>query len=241
MNAIAQGFTKLFSRAPGFTAILHKEVHDEVEYDFSNSDLEITEVDVPTKRDLPIQGKSSVKYRTLDDMNMWSWMNGKYVEYNPYGYGGTTAYREQPAKVLVADIPVPKAVNKSFEDERQLAGISIDQVREGADARLALVYNIDAFREDIRMIVQYGLKFSSMLSDKKERPYFRNSEQQNIRDNWFSQNHTALSLLLRSTCRSSTHMDRNMLDAIHGKGAHLWWDEKAGNAKFKDGEFEVNL
>lgn len=240
MNAIAQGFNKLFTRAPGFMAMMRKETRDEVEYDFSESDLEITEVDVPTKRDLPIQGKSSVKYRTLDDMNMWSWLNGKYVEYNPYGYGGTTAYREKPEVMIVEKKSEPVS-NMLFEDERQLASISIDQVREGADARLALVYNIDAFREDIRVIVQYSQKFSSMVSDKKDRPYFRNDDQQNMRDNWFSQNHSALSLLLRSSCRSATHLDRNMLDAIHGKGAHLWWDEKAGNAKFKDGEFEVNL
>lgn len=229
----------LFNRNPGFTAILRKPMLDEVEHDFSNSDLEIRELDVPTKRDLPLQGKASIKYRTLDDMSIWSWVNGKYVEYNPYSFGITQEYNE--ARPQIIEKRLETVNNKLFEDERHLASISIDQVRNGSDPKLAMLYNLDAFREDIRMITQYGIAFTSMLPDNAPRNYFRNDAKQNLLDNWFAYSHAALHLLLRSSCRSATHLDKNMIDGLHGKGAHLWWDAKTGNAKFKDGEFEVNI
>lgn len=233
----------LFARNPGFTAILGRNTVDEVEYDFSQSDLEQNEIDVPTKRDLPKQGKASVQYRTLDDMNIWSWVSGKYIEYNPYNYGITQQYNEnKPAVLVPSDIGVDEVTDRPiFEDSFQLAAISIEQIRQGADARLAVGYNIDAFREDIRMITQLKIPFASMVSEKKDRPYFGKDEKQNTLDNWFIQNHTALHLLLRSSCRSAEHYDKNMLDGINVKGAHLWWDNTSNRAKFKDGEFVVNL
>lgn len=242
MNAL----TNLFSNARKFANVLRGDRHEEIEYDFSDSDLDEQEpyYNVESKKDLPVTGSSKLIYRTLDDMLLWTWKRNAYTEYNPYAFGVTQEFNEvvpevlQPQNFAVLDVDNRRVV---LQDNQQLRSMSIEQVKEGGDARLAMVYNIEAFREDIRVITALKIPFETMVDEKKDRPYFKNSQKQNTLDNWFYQNHSALSLLLRSTCRSETHIDKHMLDGINKKGAHIYWDDKTNNAKFKDGEFEVNL
>jgi len=241
-----QALTSLFGNVRKFANVFAGKTAEEIEFDFSNSELEEPSkyYDVETKRDLPIKGNSALTYRTLDDMVLWSWKRNAYIEYNPYSFGITQQFNDvvpevlQPQNVAVLDVDNTILV---LQDVQQLPSIGIDAVREGADARLAIGYNIEALRQDLRTITDLKISFESMVSDNKDRPYFKSGPKQNVLDNWFYQNHTALHLLLRSTCRSDTHMDKNMLDGINLKGAHIWWDAKTCNAKFKDGEFEVNL
>lgn len=242
MNVI----TNLFTNARKFANVLRGERHDEIEYDFSESDLgdQSKYYDVATKKDLPAIGNSKVTYRSLDDMALWSWARNTYTEYNPYAFGITQEFNDvvpevlQPINVAVLDANNIRLV---LSEPTQMPSIGIDAVREGADARLAIGYNIEALRHDLRTITNLKIPFESMISSDKDRPYFKSGPKQNVLDNWFYQNHSALHLLLRSTCRSDTHLDKNMLDGINLKGAHIWWDAKTCNAKFKDGEFEVNL
>lgn len=219
--------------------------NEEVEHDFSNSDLSVVGdyYDVESQFHLPQRGKADVIYRTLDDMRLWSWARITYTEYNPYSFGIANEYREPVEKIVMSNTRVLDNNDDVLvlQDERQMCSISIDAIKEGADARLALAYNIDALRCDLNMLSELKISLGTMVTDKKDRPYRKNSEKQNLVDNWFYQEHTALSLLLRSSCRSAKHVDNNMLDCINRKGAHLWWDEEANNAKFKFGEFEVNL
>lgn len=231
----------------GVAKLFFGDRHHEVEFDFSNSDLVEQDAyyDVPTKRELPIKGNSNLTYRTLDDMSLWSWKRNAYVEYNPYAFGITQQYNTVTPTVFEQSViaAIDDQHNRLLlEDVRQLPSISIDDVRNGSDPRMAVLYNLMALREDLRTITDLKITFESMIDTKKATPYLRNGHKQNVLDNWFIQNHTALSLLLRSACKSeSSVIDKAIGDCLHGKGAYLSWDKTRGNAVFKDGEFEVNL
>lgn len=237
IRSAGKSFVKLF-------AAYKPEAEEEVQYDFSTSDLGQPEYSkVASKAALPSVGNSNIIYQTLDDHNLWTWSRNAYTEYNPYGFGVSTEYRE-PVQTVVKSTRRVVDVDDTLliiEDIRQMCSISIDAVKEGADARLAMAYNIDALRADLAMIRDLKMSYASMIPVGKQMPYHRGTPAQVLVDNWFFHNHSALSLLLRSSCRSATHMDNNMLDGIAIKKAHLWWDSVAGNAKFKDGDFEVNL
>lgn len=231
----------------GVAKLLHREQYPEIEFDFSNSDLVEADdfYDVPTKRELPIKGRENLTYRTLDDMSLWMWKRNAYVEHNPYAFGITQQYNtvtpEQFEQTVVA--ATDESHNRLvLEDPRHLPSISIDEVRDGADPRMAMLYNLMALREDLRTINDLKIPFGSMVKGDLPTPYLRNSTKQNVLDNWFFQNHAALSLLLRSACKGPTSViDKAIGDMLHGKGAHLGWNSERGNAVFKDGEFEVNL
>lgn len=238
--------TNLFAGGKVATLLRGYRPEFEPDFDFSNSDLPKQEeyFDVFSKKELPVVGSSAVTYRTLCDMELWSWTNGAYTTYNPYSFGITHQYNEVKREVVKPMVGVVIDDNHNrlvLQDERQLPSISIDDVRNGSDPRMAILYNLEALREDLRTITDLKITFDSMVSTNKDRPYFRNLPKQNVLDNWFLQNHSALHLLLRSACRTDRVMDKTIIDCINTKGAHLWWDEKACNAKFKDGEFEVNL
>lgn len=237
----------LFGNARKFASVLKGDRHEELEFDFSESDLgeQSKYFDVATKKDLPGNGKSTLTYRTLDDMLLWNWKNGVYVEYNPYAFGITQQFNEHQLETIVAsNVAVLDVDNRKLvlDDVSHVPSISLDDVRKGADPRMAILYNVQALREDLRVIGNLKMTFNSMVKKDKVQPYNRNSDNQNVLDNWFFQNHSTLSLLLRSACQSSTYkIDVSIIDCLNGLGAHLFWDSKAGNAKFKDGEFEVNL
>lgn len=218
--------------------------HD-LEFDFSDSDLlDEAFYDVPSKKELPMRGVAKVIYRTLDTMDQYTFTNGTYKTYNPYAFGITQQYNEVQPEVVVQGSTVVVDENHDrlvLQDVRHLPSISLDQVRNGSDPRMAILYNLEALREDIRVCGELGISFSDMVTTQKDRPYRSNNTKQMIADNWFYQNHTALSTLLRAACRRGKPIDRAIIDCINTKGAHLWWDNVAGNAKFKDGEFEVNL
>jgi len=231
----------------GFAKLFHADRYLETEFDFSNSDLVEQDeyYNVPTKRELPIKGNSAVTYRTLDDMCLWSWKRNAYVEYNPYAFGITQQYNTVTPTVFEQTVVAATDEQHNrllLEDVRQLPSISIEDVRNGSDPRMAVLYNLMALREDLRTITDLKMTFESLIDVAKSTPYLRNGHKQNVLDNWFFQNHTALSLLLRSACKDAhTPVDKAIGDCLHGKGAYLGWDKTRGNAVFKDGEFEVNL
>lgn len=236
-NTNARKFASIFAK---------NQLREDLEFDFSDSDLSTDPiyVDVETRNDLPQLGRSDLTYRTLSDMQLWKWQRNAYHSHNPYTFGITQEFNDVEREIIVmSNNAVLDENNKRLvlQDEQQLPAISIDAIREGADARLAVGYNIEALRHDLRVITALKISFNTMMKEGQTGPYYKSTQKQNLIDNWFYHNHQALHLLLRSTCRSANHLDNNMLDGINLKGAHLWWDAKSGNARFKDGEFEVNL
>lgn len=200
-----------------------------IEYEEDFSDLP---VNVEAESDLPVEGDPEAKYYVAATGDTYRFRDGAYHVVDVYSYGLTSEYRDKPRRIISRQVIVDPAFN--------IPSINAEQIRAGASASLATLYNIQALLTDlaqIRRIHVTGYK-TTLMEFLGQGPY--GDRHKNVTE-WFSKNHTLLYRLLASAMRDKDNFNKEILDALFHHKYVLTWDTDVNRAVFKMEDFTVYL
>ncbi|AEH03567.1 hypothetical protein AVT69_gp142 [Pseudomonas phage PhiPA3] len=167
--------------------------------------------------DLPSVGDPSLVYKVTSTSDMFRWVNGQYVTYNPY----LDPKEIHDERVMLID---PYA---------NMPSISEDKLKAGGDMRLSMIYNVQALREDLRRLNELGVNLEVLID--------RNLRQSgyDTPSTWLIQNHTLLVRQLRSIMKGKNNYDKHVVEGLALQGVDVWYDIKTQRVGFRDGLFVV--
>lgn len=189
-------------------------------------------VHIATESELPKEGDPDAKYFVAETGDTYRYVDGGYQVIDVYSYGDAHRYREAPRRVIAREVITDPSYG--------IPSISADQIRAGAPATLATLYNIQALLVDLEQIRRMHVHgYKTTLMDVLSQGAYTIKEQ-NV-TNWFSKHHTLLYRLLVSCMRTKDAFNKEVIDALYKHNYVLTWDDAKNRPVFKVDEFVVFL
>lgn len=220
-SAKVESFKNWFFGRPNFML--------EMEDDQTFKDLPIH---VAVEAELPIDGDPEAKYFVEETGDTYRYIDGAYQVIDVYSYGDAYRFRDAPRRVISREVII--------DPTHGIPHITAEQIRNGAPATLATLYNIQALLvdlEQIRRMHVYGYK-TNLMDILSKGPY--TNKEQNV-TNWFATQHTLLYRLLASSMRTKEAFSKSVIDALYKHNYVLTWDDAKNRPVFKIDEFVVFL
>lgn len=189
-------------------------------------------IHVAAESDLPKEADPEAKYYVEATGDTYRFVDGAYQVIDVYSFGVTQAYRDAPRRVYARETIV--------DHSHGIPSITAEQIRNGAPAGLATLYNIQALLmdlEQIRRIDVYGYK-TTLMDVLSQGAY--STKEQNV-THWFSTQHTLLYRLLASSMRAKDSFNKSVIDALFKHNYVLTWDDAKNRPVFKVDDFIVYL
>lgn len=199
---------------------------------YEDQDFSDVPVHLQTESDLPVEGNPDLKYYVVETGDTYRFVDGGYQVVDVYSFGITQQYRDAPRRVVHR--------NEITDPSFNIPHISAEQIKAGASATLATLYNIQALLTDLEQIRRsevYGYK-TSLMDVLGKGQYL--DKQENVTQ-WFAREHKLLHRLLASAMRSKDIFSKPIIDALFVHKYVLTWDDTKNRAVFKVEDFVVHL
>jgi hypothetical protein len=166
--------------------------------------------------DLPTVGDANTVYTDLSTMDMYVFKNGEYGPYNPYAT--QPQLNQAPTNVFIEDDSVC--------------------MPHGGSIDMAIMYNVRALREDLRLLNRLGMQYTDVLPKGS---WTQQDEMEKLRLKYLKHSHKALYEQLRFQARNSKGLVKEIAQRLQNIGVDIWWDADKHELGFKDGAFVVAI